>query len=282
MNTIRIAHSAWTKPMLSNRWDILNQLENNLWFYALSLYYAKSLGLTVVLHTDDLGSSIYGELPYDAVYKTLETNQSHSRIWASGKILAQQHEPLHSVHIDGDVFLKSTLLRDILNKQSSDLVVQEIENLNPVINTPLYSNLTSKLIPILHDLPKEWDYTYNQSINCGLVQFNNQVIKDRYINEYWNLCEQIMNNSDYISILDNDNNIISDLIIEQYLLFCISKNYNVEAILNNNIQEEAIRLGYTHVLGKSKYDKIEQVKERLKQLSPILYSRVLDIIKNNI
>jgi len=48
--------------------------------FALSVAYVKSFGYTIVLHTDTLGSEVYGQLPYDEVHLTLNQLDSvHER-----------------------------------------------------------------------------------------------------------------------------------------------------------------------------------------------------------
>lgn len=50
----------------------------------------------------------------------------HPNIFACGKMYAMRQEPLDSIHIDGDVFIKSE--ECIKDRLPSELLVQNIEN----------------------------------------------------------------------------------------------------------------------------------------------------------
>jgi hypothetical protein len=103
---LRLCHSYWTAPSERQRWGIENQIVSNVCLAAVSVAFAKKIGATIALHTDLNGKEFLGWLPYNELHLSLEQHNFHSAFWASGKILAQEREPLGSIHIDLDVFIK--------------------------------------------------------------------------------------------------------------------------------------------------------------------------------
>jgi hypothetical protein len=282
---IRLCHSVWTKPMKGFRWNVADQLKQNLWLFALSVAYAKKMGAQIVLHTDQCGKEIYGFLPYDEIYLTLDTLDVHERFWAAGKIYAQEAEPLGSIHIDGDVFLKKRKVYDIISDTKADLIVQmtEGDNTPSCLGHTYGDNLNCLLSALGKNLPVEFNKFQNTAYNCGLVKFNNPELKKRYINGYKQMVRDASNAPSFVKQLTVDNDICPDLIIEQWWLKSVTDfyNYRVKSVLPEwgaDIQKEANRIGYTHVIGKYKYELISTVKERLLEVAPELYKQVEKVI----
>ena len=114
MSPLRIFHTLWTKPLKEERTPV------TLLCYAISFHYAKQMGAEVVLHTDSLGAEMLSFLPYDEVYIDLDDIPDNiTRFWAYGKLYATKQEPLGSVHIDGDVFLRDPQLADYFKTNCS-------------------------------------------------------------------------------------------------------------------------------------------------------------------
>jgi len=286
MKKLRIAHSVWTKPMLGRRWNIDGQLANNLWLFANSVANVKKFGHEIVLHTDKLGKELYGWLPYDEIHLTLDNHNVHERFWASGKILAQEAEPLHSVHIDGDVFLQKQEVWDLIADQKSDLIVQMIERDNTVAsaNSCYGINLNLVLSALNLNVPEGFNRYQNSALNCGLVKFNNQKLKDRYIAGYKKMLEICSNEPHFIKRIAGDNNLCPDLVMEQWWLKSVAcyYGYKVKTVLpewDENFQSESKRIGYCHVVGAEKYEKISLVKDGLWRINPELYKKVEKIIE---
>lgn len=282
---MRVTHSFWTKPALSKRWNINEQFKLNIWIYALSFVYLQKIGVKKILHTDTFGKQLLDFLPYDEIHLTLdELNKLniHERIWAAGKIWAQEAEPLGSVHIDGDVLLKTIKLRDRIFNSKKDLLTQ---NLEYDYDSDYFSNQYSideikRIIPSISN--DEINVYGNKSaVNCGIVKFNNQELKDTYIKKYKEYLNMVQNN--LTTNLSNDMNYSPDLIIEQWNLYNIiySKNYTIDLLfpLNKTIQEDAKEIGYTHILGQSKYKRIEEIKKRLYEENIDIYNKVLEKLK---
>jgi hypothetical protein len=261
------------------RWYIEDQLKNNLWLFALSVAWVKKFGHEIVLHTDDLGKEIYGRLPYDEIYPTLDSLDVHERFWAAGKIYAQEAEPLHSVHIDGDVFLKKQAVYDIVGDRDADLIVQMIEG-DLAVSCPgsCYGDNLKLVLPALgNDIPAEFNRRQNAAYNCGLVKFNDPDLKNRYIEGYKEMINNCRRNQSFTKRILTDNNLCPDIILEQWWLKSVTDHYGykVKTVLSgHDINEAAVRIGYTHVIGTAKYSLIPVVKERLLEIAPDLFTEV--------
>jgi len=279
MEKIRFCHSVWTKPMTGSRWYIEDQLKNNLWLFALSVAYVKKFGHEIVLHTDGLGKEIYGRLPYDEIHLTLDNLNAHERFWAAGKILAQEAEPIGSIHIDGDVFLKKRAVYDIIRDRDADVIVQMLEGgfSIPYPGSCYGDNLNLVLSALNKNIPPEFDRRQDSAYNCGLVKFNNPEPKNRYIKGYKEMINNCCGDQSFVKRLIADNNMCPDLIMEQWWLKSVTDHYGykVKTVLSgHDINEAAVKIGYTHVIGTAKYGLISVVKERLLEIAPDLFTKV--------
>ena len=261
---MRIFQTLWTKPALDNRWDIGNQLKNNLWIYALSATYAKQLGITLVMHTDSLGAELLKDFPYDEIYTTLDNipNDLPSMVWAYGKFKALEQEPLGSIHIDGDVFLKNPEIKNLLNFSNYDLIVQ---NKEPI---------TAFNYVQMETFMKECNwfdtniFSLDYALNCGLIGINNLKLKQTYLNYYFNAINNALSISRLRERIENDKCYCIDLPIEQHSLAKLSNGYNVKCLLKNGNEEmhgdatkqKAYEIGYHHLIGREKYRFIDKIK----------------------
>ena len=267
---MRYCHSFWTKPMLATfnfeRFSVILLLQ------ALSFHYVKSIGGSIVLHTDKLGKELFDCIPYDEVYTTLDDLECDEKFWAAGKIFAQEAEPLGSIHIDGDVLIKSTKLDDFFRNSKKDLVVQDIE--------PGKFPWTRKALDELK-LHYTWqlDYTDSTSVCCGLVQFNNQQLKDLYISEYKRLYSEITSLTNYSAIKCS----CFDLVCEQWNLYqcAIKLGCTIDEVLPDidKIPEMAEDLGYAHFLGSPKYKMKAAISAKLFALNPQLHGKIINKIQ---
>ena len=125
MNNPLFIHTYWSKPALNNRWDVekVFQIINNIWYYTTSVAYLKKLGQQIELHTDDFGLKCMDHIPYDKIHLTLNTIPSNIEpyIWAFGKFWALKDCPLNTIHIDGDVFIKSYTKNPLVSPFESPL-----------------------------------------------------------------------------------------------------------------------------------------------------------------
>ena len=124
---MRLTHSFWSKHSLENRWGIKNSFFSNIWIAALSCIYAKNSGNYITMHCDSYSYKYLKHFPYDEIYVDLDClNNIKSRstvFWAAGKSIALEKEPLGTIHIDLDVFIKSDKCVKELNFNNYNLII---------------------------------------------------------------------------------------------------------------------------------------------------------------
>lgn len=255
---------------------------NLIWCTTLSCLYAKESGFNIKLYTDSIAYKYLKHLPYDDIEVSLDDLPVIKSIYANSKYYALKKEPLDSIHIDCDVFLKSKFLyNEINNLNSFDVIVQNLEIRNKIIFNDQphtkygggwdFANLCKQYFKPIWLKDK-----CDTMVNCGIIGFNNQTLKDTFIKSY----------EEGINIINNldkfNNNIITDLVIEQQNLYdlCVYNNYNIKYLLNaNTIQEDAIVKGYQHLIGDSKNKYITKIKQLVYKKDYKLYNKLNKLIK---
>lgn len=272
MSPLRIFHTLWTKPLKEERTPV------TLLCYAISFHYAKQMGAEVVLHTDTLGAKMLSFLPYDEVFIDLDNIPDRiTRFWAYGKLYATKQEPLGSVHIDGDVFLKNPMLAEYFSADH-DLLTQSEEGDD--WRTDYTYELSQAAIGI-NDLPNGVSLFYPKSYNCGVVQINNAELKRKYLDTYFKAVELSLSDPTYedrtkqiVDRYGDKGSIIPDIITEQQFLHEIAQNYKSCTILNDNIRKDALAKGYTHLCTAAKYEMKEDIENLLCGLDRILLAKI--------
>lgn len=275
MSPIRIFHTLWTKPMREDRISV------TLLCYAISFHYAKQLGAEVVLHTDSFGAELLSFIPYDEVYIDLDNiPQDITRFWAYGKLYATSREPLGSVHIDGDVFLKNPALIDYF-KGDFDLVTQSEEGDEWRTD---YTYELSQTALLIEDLPHNLHLFYDKSYNCGVVQFNNKSLKKIYLDTYFDTVKRSLEDAAYPGRekrikerFGKYGSIIPDIIVEQQFLHELAQGYTTNTILNGDVCQDGIRKGYTHLCTAAKYEMQKELEQMLRELNPAILKQIRKI-----
>lgn len=233
-------------------------------YFATSLAYLKENGFPIVLHTDSKGMELFKDFPYDEIYTTLDNipENINPKFYAYGKFLAMQKEELGSVHIDGDVFIKTKELGDRILNFKGKSITQGIESERTVLR-----------------LYRKWDFDEcsdtvekyvsldtKVSYNCGVVGISDKELKDNYINSYINLTNELVDYKFESPFA------IPDLVCEQLLLYYL--NPDSDLVLETNTIEEMHRKNYLHVIGGQKMDRpfIENLKRVLQELNPKIYN----------
>lgn len=271
---MRIYHTLWTVPITKEKVHSIQLC------FAASFLFAKQMGAQVVLHTDKAGAEMLNAIPYDEVY--IDLNQLSSKVayfWAFGKLYATAREPLGSIHIDGDVFLKNPKLSDLFNGDY-DLLVQSEEGKEwRTDNTYQYSQEAVGESNLLKGLHIDYPLAYN----AGVTQFINQDLKDLYTNMYFNTINNVLHDENYfkrvkdiLSRPDINGKIIPDVVVEQQCLHEIAseRGDKVKCILEGNIQEDAIKKGYTHLIASAKYEKLNEVENLLSVMNPDILAKI--------
>jgi len=274
-------------PAHQARWGITDQTVPNVWLAATSVAFAKKIGAKIILHTDNEGKEILGWLPYDEIHLTLENSLFHPTFWASGKIMAQEAEPLGSIHIDLDVFVKRSWTIDTKYFAQCDLIVQSVEENRRIYieNLKIVGRLLKTGQDSFRNLYEDLDVKRNSAFNCGLIGFNTAPLKKRYIEGYYDMHSAIVSNPSYpfyLNMLVASERLCLDLVLEQYWLrsVAILENATVYVLLpEENEQQEPERIHYTHVIGEDKYhpDIQSRIREMLAQLDTHLYGRCLEV-----
>jgi len=286
---MRIAHSFWTKPACQGRWAIDDQVIKDLWLFALSAHYVKKNGYPLVLHTDQVGEQLYGILPYDEIHRTLDNIDVPDVFWAAGKMHALRLEPLGTVHIDGDVFLKHPDVYEIIGMPGYDLIVQSYD----------WSGALMMVLKVLRPyLLKEFPWMLSPtdktsvelSYNTGVFCFHNQELKDRYLDAYRDVALYLSRSKRLIEHLRINRhgdtaatNMCADLVVEQKMLrsIALSNGYRVHKIIDEVPTKDRAWMGaggqteiYDHFIWTLKYKQLDVIKETLRAQNPGLYDKV--------
>ena len=106
---------------------IEESVKNSVYVAALSLKYAQNSGYYVVMYTDTYGYSLLKDLGYDEINTCLDEIPDSVvpyQFFAYPKFFAGLKEPLGSLHIDFDVFLKKPCVDKFFNDKSIDVILQ--------------------------------------------------------------------------------------------------------------------------------------------------------------
>lgn len=245
-----ICQTFWTKPMSEK--DVLC----NAKIAQISLYYAHRSGYFVRMYTDDKGFEILKDFGYDDISLKLNDipNDISTRLFAYPKSIALSNEPLGVVHTDYDVFLKKPCI-DAFFEGNYDVVLQHIEDENQ-IKCEGYVNAYKILNN--YGVFNGFHLEHTTPSNVGVIGFNNQKLKDEYLNLYQKCV-------DFYKVTINDYKenklFIPDLYFEQINInWLISeKKYNAMYLLPRlnygdfNLHKIAKEIGYQHLIGSWKY-----------------------------
>jgi hypothetical protein len=108
--------------------------------------------------------------------------------------------------------------------------------------------------------------------NCGVVCIKNEKLKQEYFDAYWKMYEEY----DKRGIKEYT---VPDIIIEQQYLvdLCDKHGYKVETILPElNHREYAGSIGYSHLIGESKYKQITNVLKVIYKYNKETYLKIKD------
>lgn len=255
---MKIYHSFW-----EHGWNNLNEDLYNL--HKLSVLTAlKSYG-NITLITTEKGKEFLGDLPYTNIELFEEEIPIYLKdVWSISKLYAYQQitkkeEPFF--HIDYDVFLFKKLPDWF---ESGDVCVQHIENYEQ-IEKYYYTDVFFKKCPNKYLVKEEIQQAYNMGIFGG----NNIITISNYVKESFKLLYDTDNLKEYWLKDLNISHCSKAVILEQwYLIYTLRYDkVKVTTLLdeNNDINEQANKLGYCHVWG-AKSDEVikEKIKKKIK------------------
>lgn len=273
---MNLTTSLWTNPMEQGRWNLEkeSQLKNTLMMCGLCVTYAKNNGAHITMHCDSSAAKHLENFGYDDIVvdlDNLEIKKSSSTVmWAAGKFVALDSEPLGTIHIDNDVYLKSEKCIQNMEFSGYDFIIQNIENCS-------YDELEifKNLIPTV-------DMDVKHACCVGIVGFNNRKLRDDYVSHY-NYYK------DNLEIDKNGNNHLNaDLILEQVYLYnrMIKDGYTCKMLIGdirkntlNQIQQKSYEMKFEHMLGPAKYTPfiLKRSYKELKEINPKIYQYIDDL-----
>lgn len=294
---MKYVHSIWSTPSIDknfdNKFDV-KYLIKNFYSYLLSALLIKKLGYEIDLYCDKNSYNIYSLIPYNKIHVVdFDNDGISSKFWIWGKIKTHMlmNEPY--VHIDGDVFLFRDIIGDKLESGKYSAVVQSIENDKTIGNLffDLYVKCINPFKNFNHNI--DWEKYNYYAYNCGVVGFNNMELKNKYANKVKEILFDVSNDVEFQYNRRKYEGMF--LLAEQSLLYYILKENNIEpfeiipydSIIKHDFEREhwyttlPTQIGYSHLLGYSKYRKevIDKIKFKINKFFP-QYSNTISIFEN--
>lgn len=280
---MKFIHTFWSKPLNEHKSYNLN-LSSLLTVYAFSAECIRNLGETIELYADEYGAELLSFIPYDKVHIVKNIEDNNPYFFAQMKLFALKECDLGDVLIDGDLFLYN---REVINKieenKHIDVIYSYFEPYHQILKDQLYgmySKINSALVSnsnIKFKEPYKWPSEDNEFewMNTSLLVFNNQELKDRYIEDQF-YYQKVLNDIKWDKMLP-------DVVLEQRFLTLLAKDYTSIPILegygvNPRINEIAIKMGFTH-LCTSKLYVYNFFQDRLFELNNDLYTKLHAQIK---
>lgn len=276
-----LIHSFNTRPLAIDCYGIggVRRLLGNIWYFSLSVAYARSLGARIELHTDTLGERLLGHLPYDAVHLTLDgmPRDISPRFWAAGKIAALEAATPGTLHIDGDVFIKKPQVLDAIAGSDADVVVQHSE-----IDVESYPREAALFAPVagacaaagidLADI--------GHAFNTGIVAVRSERLLRRWCAAYKAMARAFT--AHYGAAASEQlTHATPDLITEQLALRQLAghEGCRVFELTGEHTYDSAHvgAMGYQHVPTMFKYDHVDKVKNILRHRFPQIYNKTLKL-----
>ena len=280
---MKFIHTFWSKPLNEHKSYNIN-LTSLLTVYAYSAECIRNLGETIELYADEYGAELLSFIPYNKVHIVKNIEDNNPYFFAQMKLFALKECDLGDVLIDGDLFLYN---REVINKieenKHIDGIYSYFEPYHQILKDQLYgmySKINSSLVSnsnINFKEPYKWPSEDNEFewMNTSLLVFNNQELKDRYIEDQF-YYQKVLNDIKWDKMLP-------DVVLEQRFLTLLAKDYTSMPILegygvNPQINEIAIKMGFTH-LCTSKLYVYNFFQDRLFELNNDLYTKLHAQIK---
>lgn len=281
---MKLVHSLWSQPLLDSApVDRQTKAVTMLWCYASSVAFAKLHKQHIRLYADEYATKLLSFLPYDDVLPLDVPTGTPSTFWAAGKFSAYAKMRPGDIHIDGDVFLQSPGIVNMLQYASLkyDLLVQCIEN---------DGNCNSEVYDAVVDLLNEHGITYNgasfpkfvQAFNTGLIGFNDMHLRDKYVSLYFEVMDQIKAKDDLLHDL-KEASTAPDIVPEQQMLCHLANDkgeVNIYSLLGAGEFSMLYSryVGYQHLLGEDKTLWLYKTIEQLREISPEVFALTTDAV----
>jgi hypothetical protein len=264
-----------------------------IYYYGLSVAYLKKLNQKIDLYTDSEGKKILEHLPYDNIYVVLDDMDENipGCNWAAGKIESFKYSKLGDIYIDGDVFIKRQECLDKLSENTCfDGYFAGLENPHQLpftckendANYELNKNKYNMIYWDFNKVMENFDFPLDipvyglNACNGGLVIFNNQEYKNKYLYAYDYMLNQIKNSEFVKKEYEKNKHLCLDLITEQRFFYEIGKQYKLGFLLDYwkrdddidyRLCKQANAIGFQHVLSSAKYSLLDKCIQNLKIVS---------------
>lgn len=276
---MNFVHAFWSAPLLNCKFNNFEeQLKITITDYLTSFATIKRNGYDVELYTDEIGAQFLSIINYDKVHIIENTITNNYNFAASFKFCALQQMPLDDILVDGDAFFTKGKVYGIIEGCKSDFLCSLYEPQEYVVKSTAEAFEKAQAIDFGDgfNVPDIKDICgfYNTSV----MKFNNQELKDKYIEMYIKnvkLCENIDWGKTW-----------PDIVLEQWHMTKLLKNYTVSTLtpgVNNDSNEYSIKIGFTH-LGSAKRSIQNNLWEDLKNLGDDVVNRIkahIDTIISN-
>lgn len=281
---MKFAHSlGWL-----NGYSTLFDIEQNIWFSALSVHYIHSFGHKIDLYATKEYKFLMDIIDYDNFVEIQNDETIPSHVYSKFKMIALRDMPLDTIHIDNDVMIEKKTAFDLISTSNADMTIQyayfcdnatnndSVSCNNELINSILYLMSCG----ILNKFPE--DLT---SMIGGLYKFTNQELKDKIINNYFDFYH---NNAYIINSVHCDN--VLDNYGEEYQNYhiAVDNGYTVKSLCPMRSITDTSDLydyyddciGFHHYYGlKGKY--YHNIKYELNTVNFVAFNRVNEFLKGS-
>ncbi|WP_025742948.1 glycosyltransferase family 2 protein [Aquimarina pacifica] len=200
--------------------DTLQQSMLNL---SLSALNAKKNNFKIEIITDLACTQHFEKLNVGDVFSDLELVNSGEHLWIEAKMLAlaKQNEPF--VYIDWNIHLKEGEITNIIKNYTEDVLVASEYNIvrdgfidpnSHKVQFP-FLKVFSWIVDMTGINIDEFVQNNEYAFDCRILGFNNLELRDTYVNNFYQCLTATRASNWYVD---------SSLIIEEYLLFCITKS----------------------------------------------------------
>lgn len=281
-------HIFSTVPYDEGYYEDLNMnLEYDILSYTLSYFFIKKMNRKVKLYTTEYGKKLLSHLDYDELIIIPKEYDIKNGVMLRPLLYALEHESLSSIFVHGDCILKDDIILGYLERAKDDVIILQEKCIDRnyawdffafrLDLAPAY--LTPELV------------TDNEGYDIGLLKFNNQELKERFIVDYKKRLE-IYNGSNYEKFWKVCKNFLPDRLLFSCHLHKLIKegNYKCEPIAGVKLkymipqrsQEKVKFFGILHLTSASRNKKniVEKLRKMLNKVNGALYYKALKQIKN--
>lgn len=294
---MRAVWSFWTKPFRARRHTAWPTRAHHLFSWVLSVQTARKHFPRTALFTDDEGARVLVDrlgLEFDEVSTELNALAGHDPDWwALGKVWTYRAQTEPFIHLDSDVFLWKPLPRALA---SAPVFAQ-----CPEVFVPGFSYYEPETLELAVSeggqvwLPVEWVWyrsvgVEQRAASCGIFGGNRVDFIRHYSDQAIRLIEHPDNRAGWSRM---EGKIRHNILFEQYFLAaCVEYHRSRAASPYRGIEikylfdsmdhafdpDEAVRLGYTHLIATAKKnpEMARHLERRVERDYPDYYGRCLD------